>query len=282
MNTNFCKSCGNSFNGRFCNICGEKIYSEKDKSIGHILHEGLHFFTHFDNKFFKTIKVIFARPGLLSITYCNGIRSKYYKPFSLFFIGVVLYLLFPFLPGLNMSFEANMINVQAQGFTFISQLVDHKLSSHNITIEELASRYNAKSPAFAKILLLIIPPLTAIALKLLFFRRKKYFFDHLILGIEASCITLYLVFFVMPFIFYVSKILFGMSDAAGSFISGDSVTISASALYLIIWSIVSFKRFYEIKFMHALLKGVLFLLLHFFIIYVLYKLILFLTILIFI
>ena len=282
MTTHICKNCGNHFTEKICNLCGEKIYSEKHKSIRHLLHEGLHFFTHVDNKFFKTIRAIFVRPGLLSLTYCNGIRSRYYKPLSLFFIGVVIYLLFPFLPGLNMSFEANMINIKAQGLTFIADLVNYKLDSNNIVLEELARRYNAKSPAFAKILLLLIPPLTAVALKLLFFKRRKYFFDHLILATEASCITLYLIFFIMPLIFYVTGLLFGLSENTRLTLSGDTVTITASAVYLIIWSIVAFKRFYSIKFMQALLKGVLFLLLHFFIIYVLYKLILFLTILIFI
>ncbi len=277
-----CKNCGNLFTGKFCNVCGEKVYPDTEKSLGFLLHEALHFFTHFDNKFFRTLKVIFRRPGLLSLTYCSGNRFRYYKPFALFFIGVVLYLLFPSLPGLNMTFETNMINFESQGLTMITGLVEQKAASHNLTLEELATRYNARSAGFAKILLLVILPLSGIALKLLFFRKRKYFFDHLILATEASCITLYLIFFIIPLIYYVFRALFGFSDQTNSAITGDLVTMTASALYLVTWSVVAFKRFYHISFMHALLKGVLFLLLHFIVVYVFYKVILFLTILIFI
>lgn len=84
MATTHCKKCGNKFTGKFCNAYGAKVYAEKDKSLSNILHEALHFFTHLDNKFSKTISVIFSHPDLLSITYCNGIRSRFYKPFFSF------------------------------------------------------------------------------------------------------------------------------------------------------------------------------------------------------
>jgi hypothetical protein len=32
-----CKNCGNSFAGKFCNNCGEKVYTDHDKSFAHIL-----------------------------------------------------------------------------------------------------------------------------------------------------------------------------------------------------------------------------------------------------
>jgi hypothetical protein len=216
----------------------------------------------------------------MSLTYCAGNRSRYYKPFSLFFVGVILYLLFPFLPGLNMPFSTNMINFNAQGLNFISGLVEYKLGSHGIPIEELARRYDARSSSFAKVLLLVILPLTALALKLLFFRKKKYFFDHLVLATEASSITLYLIFFLLPLVLFLVRFLFGLSGHTSQAITGDAITMSATALFLIVWSVLAFKRFYNLTYIHASLKGVLFLLLHFFIIYFLYKVILFLTILI--
>ena len=80
MPENECKNCGNRFTGKYCNVCGEKVYTEKDKSIKYIIEEGFHFLTHFEGTFLKSLKAIITRPGTLSLDYCNGIRKKYFKP----------------------------------------------------------------------------------------------------------------------------------------------------------------------------------------------------------
>src|SRR6478736_8508316 len=98
-----CKNCNNSFSGKYCNHCGEKLYHEKDRSVFHLFEEGLHFLTHFDGTFFNTLKKIFTKPGQLSVDYCNGKRKTYFKPLSFFLLLVVLYLLFPVFEGLNMK-----------------------------------------------------------------------------------------------------------------------------------------------------------------------------------
>ena len=85
-----CKNCGNSFTGKYCNQCGEKVYGEKDKSVFHFFEEGLHFITHFDGTFFNTLKKLFTQPGQLSVDYCNGKRKSYFKPLSLFLLLVVI------------------------------------------------------------------------------------------------------------------------------------------------------------------------------------------------
>src|SRR2546423_13621943 len=101
--TNTCKNCGNTFTGKYCNNCGEKVYTEEDRSVIHFFDEGLHFITHFEGNFFITLKTIFTKPGNLSLDYCDGIRKKYFKPLSFFLLLVVLYLLFPVFEGLNMK-----------------------------------------------------------------------------------------------------------------------------------------------------------------------------------
>ena len=101
--SHICKNCNHAFTGKYCNHCGEKVYSEKDRSVLHFFEEGLHFITHFEGTFFNTLKKIFTRPGQLSVDYCNGKRKTYFKPLSLFLLLVVLYLLFPFFEGLNMK-----------------------------------------------------------------------------------------------------------------------------------------------------------------------------------
>ncbi|MFT3909683.1 MAG: DUF3667 domain-containing protein [Ferruginibacter sp.] len=283
MTQNICKNCGNHFTGKFCNNCGEKVYTDHDKSFGHFLHETFHFFTHFDNKFFKTLGLIFKSPGILSLSYCNGVRDKYYKPVSLFFVGIVLYLLFPSLPaGLNMSFKQNLINFHAQKMDFMTDLANHKAMLKHISLDEVAHKYDHKSPSFAKILLLIILPLTGLALKIIFPKRDRYFFDYMILGTEASCVVLYLNFLLLP----VVALIVGYSLEFVGFKSfgnvGDLFLMPVSAFIIIFWAVKAFKNFFGISYARAFGKGLLFLFLQSVIIFIIYRLILFLTVLAFI
>jgi hypothetical protein len=48
-----CKNCGNQFLGKYCNECGEKVYTEHDKTFSHFLGETFHFITHWDSKILK-------------------------------------------------------------------------------------------------------------------------------------------------------------------------------------------------------------------------------------
>src|SRR6478735_3471772 len=142
-----CKNCGNSFAGRFCNNCGEKVYTDHDKSIAHIFEEIFHFITHFDNKFFRT--------------------------FSVFMIGVILYLLFPILHGLNMPFKNHINNNRAFHIDFVEKWAVKKAHNQGVSLEEIAVKFDKKSPTISKLLLILIIPLTALALSAVFFKSQK-------------------------------------------------------------------------------------------------------------
>ena len=117
-----CKNCGNQFTGKYCNVCGEKVYTDHDKSIAHFLEDALHFITHLEGTLITTLKTILTKPGRLSYDYCHGIRKKYFKPLSFFMLLVILYLLFPFFTGLNMPFRF-YLNRGAKA----TQLVSHRI-----------------------------------------------------------------------------------------------------------------------------------------------------------
>ena len=171
MEETTCISCGHSFTGKFCNNCGEKVYSAKDKSIKHLLEEMFHFVTHFEGKFFTTARAMFTSPGLLSKDYCEGKRIKYYKPVSLFFLLVVVYLLLPFPRGLNLPLDY----VKKINDGFVEGTIKAKQEKKGITYEELKVKYEKKSEFVSKFLLIIIIPIGALFLKLLFFRRHTFF-----------------------------------------------------------------------------------------------------------
>jgi hypothetical protein len=172
--THNCKNCSNEFIGKYCNVCGEKVFTDQDKKVLHLFEEGFHFITHFEGSFLTTIKTVFTKPGKFSLDYCNGIRKKYFKPVSLFLCFVVLYLLFPRFQGLNM--KLNTYASEQYGFRWIAApLIQKKMKSKNIDYNQLAVIYDSKSASISKIGLFLIIPLAASILLLLFYKKKYYF-----------------------------------------------------------------------------------------------------------
>ena len=166
-----CKNCNNSFSGKYCNRCGEKVYNEKDKSVLHLFEEGLHFITHFEGTFFNTLKKIFAKPGQLSVDYCQGKRKTYFKPLSLFLLLVVVYLLFPVFEGLNMKLYYHMHHA-IYGQYAMQESRDVMMQKH-LTDEQLTTLFQQKSEKASKFLLLVLLPLTALFFWLLSFKKRK-------------------------------------------------------------------------------------------------------------
>src|SRR5258705_656622 len=80
--------------GRFCHVCGQENIVPKE-SFGKLV---LHFFydiTHFDGKFFESVKDLLFRPGFLSKEYIKGRRTSYLNPVRMYvFTSAIFFLIF--------------------------------------------------------------------------------------------------------------------------------------------------------------------------------------------
>ena len=250
-----CKNCGHVLTGKYCSRCGEKIFSEQDKSLSNLLQESFHFVTHFDGTFFHTLKTFFSQPGKMSSDYCFGIRKKYFKPISFFLMLVILYLLSPRFQGLNMKMET--YSKKYYNFTWLSlPVINAKMKRHSVSYMELAQKYNDKSTKIAKGGLLLLIPLSAIVLMAFYFKRGKPFFDHIIIATEINSFYIFSHFLFFPFIaFIVSKI----APAYNYIFADDSslwlVVIGIFALFILL----ALKNFYKEKWWLTIIKALLFL-----------------------
>jgi hypothetical protein len=253
--THECKNCGKHFTENYCNHCGEKFHTENDKSLKHILEEAVHFTTHFESKLLLTIKTIAVAPGKFSLDFCNGIRKKYFKPISLFLLFVVLYLLFPKMQGLNMRLET-YVSDEYNYTWYASPLVKQKIISTKTSFAPLAEKYNNTSPKVSKMLLLLYLPLMALVLNILFYKRKRLFFDHFILATEFNSFVLAIVLLLFPSLYliaYAGYYLFNYNTAIPESVLGTVLTI-----LFFVFGFTALKRFYNEKGIWTLLKTILF------------------------
>ncbi len=88
-----CLNCGTETTARYCPACGQENIEPK-QSVWHLI---THFFsdlTHFDGKFFITVKDLFAKPGYLSREYMAGRRVRYLDPIRMYIFTSAFFFLF--------------------------------------------------------------------------------------------------------------------------------------------------------------------------------------------
>ena len=92
-----CLNCNAVVNGKYCSFCGQENV-EPQESLWHLI---LHFFndiTHFDGKFFSSVKYVVTKPGFLTSEYVRGRRTTYLNPvrFYVFTSFIFFLILFTF------------------------------------------------------------------------------------------------------------------------------------------------------------------------------------------
>jgi hypothetical protein len=270
-----CKNCGQEFNGKYCTHCGEKVYGPHDKTVTYIFEEAFHFITHFEGNFFTSIRAIFKKPGTLSFDYCNGIRKRYYKPVSMFFFVIVVYLLFPgiFPQGLNMEmkYHANQNAYHA----YATRMIEAKMQQRHMSYAQVNMRYHEISHNVSKFMLFILLPFSTLLL-LMLFPKRGVFYDHFMIGTEINVFFLLYGFMLMPLVVGIAMSL--IAQLAHVFFEAytfDLISSAASLAGIFIFCFVAFKKFYGASKLEAGIKAAIFTPLHYLLVFLVYKFLLF-------
>ena len=89
-----CLNCNTEVQGRFCQNCGQENIETKE-TVWHLISHFFQDITHFDGKFFGTLKYLFTRPGFLSKEYMIGRRASYVNPVRMYvFTSAFFFLVF--------------------------------------------------------------------------------------------------------------------------------------------------------------------------------------------
>jgi len=89
-----CLNCGAELQGRFCHICGQQNLETNETFLGLVTHF-VYDITHFDGKFFSTLKFLLLKPGFLSLEFQRGRRASYLDPIKMYvFTSAVFFFIF--------------------------------------------------------------------------------------------------------------------------------------------------------------------------------------------
>jgi hypothetical protein len=331
-----CLNCNAEVAGKYCQVCGQENIEVKE-SVWHLVTHFFNDITHFDGKFFSTLRYLIFRPGFVSTEYMKGRRASYLNPVRMYiFTSAVFFLTFFSLydfdeKSISRSSEINkksISEIQAMDSTAFSKFTAD-LNGKPMTRAEFehyadtvgtkgglhftSSRYSSKKEydsvlakgnkkhnwlqrtlvhreielnakygnnqarilsAFINNLLHSLPqmlfislPLFALVLKLLYIRRKQFYYtDHLIYSIH-----LYI------FVFIVLLIVMGLSKADDyANWSWLSWLIGLLYIFLFIYQYKSMRNFYRqgrgktiakfllLNFIHPIIILILFIIFTFF------------------
>lgn len=84
-----CANCDAPLSGPYCAQCGQHAH-DSARSLGALLHDGWHSFTHLDGRFWATMGLLMLRPGRLTVEYFAERRARYVPPVRLYIVLSVL------------------------------------------------------------------------------------------------------------------------------------------------------------------------------------------------
>lgn len=147
-----CLNCNAEVLGKFCQVCGQENIQPKE-SFWHLVTHFFYDITHFDGKFFNTVKYLLLKPGFLTYEYERGKRMTYVHPIRLYvFTSAFFFLLyFSFISKHNEEGKEGIEGLKdelVQNQDGHKKLVEMKENTNDSTlktaIEKAILHYNAR------------------------------------------------------------------------------------------------------------------------------------------
>ena len=173
-----CKNCGHSFEGNFCNNCGQKANVSR---IGfkYFMEEIPTSLFQINHGLFYTIKELATRPGYTIKDFLDGKRKNHFKPLPFIIVSSSLYII-----------SVYWLNLETYSNSYLSGFIEGLHDKTNKLIDVL--KWLVSSNTYTSITLI---PFFSLA-SYLSFRKSNYnYFEHIVLNsfIAGFQTVLYLV-----------------------------------------------------------------------------------------
>lgn len=131
---NNCLNCGAVVYGRYCHLCGQENIEPKE-SFWHLVTHFVYDITHFDGKFFSTVKYLLLKPGFLSREYIIGRRTRYLNPIKMYVFVSAFFFLF-FFSIINPSFDPEKRETEQPAYSEVKSKIENKIKDLQTNIKD--------------------------------------------------------------------------------------------------------------------------------------------------
>lgn len=209
MVTSDCANCGARLSGEFCSACGQARFRPEHRSLTHLAGELFDSLTDFDSRIWRSLRALILHPGRIARDWNVGRRTYWISPIRLFLIVNLIYFAAPAMTDLSMPFwhqvrgeiyrdyapdscaqadTASRCNWLGQAHSrWFEPLLRKKLDrevalakaqGRSFSLDTFAARYNARSDAIGKLMVILLVPFVALALSMVTWRSRRYFTEH--------------------------------------------------------------------------------------------------------
>lgn len=200
-----CRNCEAPLTGRFCSECGQEdvqVVAPLWEVLQHLAED----LFKFDTRIWRSVGALLIRPGFLTGEYLAGRRVRYVAPFKLYLAAIALWVLvFVVTGGERLVQEAIVGDAVAGGAS------DGGISAAET---EKLQRFATGAVANQNLIALLLAPLFAGVLKVIYTGSGRYYVEHLVFSVHCHAFACVLWAAVTPF-----QVLFPAFEGAGDWIS---------------------------------------------------------------
>jgi Protein of unknown function (DUF3667) len=179
----------------YCPNCGQTVHLHPI-SMGHIIHDGMHFFLHADKSIFTLAKALAVKTGTVAKEFIEGKRRKYFSPFNFFMIvaGLVVLSMSVF-----QTFEKENANTQIQLQAIAAQIADPIKKAKILGLMKRQANAMFFIKKYSNVISMITVPLLALIFSLFYLKRKYNYAEHLVANMYSTGFTsLVMAFIIIP------------------------------------------------------------------------------------
>jgi hypothetical protein len=263
--TAVCASCNQPRTGRFCSQCGEEALDPHALTVQHFITETLvHETLHLDGKIWRTLGNLLFRPGFLTSEYGMGRRRPYINPLRLLITAIIAYALLT-MGGLHFSMQVGPLNLSIaptavrqtksieetvgdiDRFGILGRVLAERSKSTGLELEGAREKFHARLEKFAEPLSFTNVILLALALYVMFHRKRELFLEHAAFSMHFVSFVLLTSLLAIPML--------------ALFSSDSEVYLGAMFISLFLWQFsylsVAIRRFYFASTTHRFRSGLL-------------------------
>jgi len=247
---------------------GENEPRQQTHSVKHFAKEALHDLVHFDSKLFKTVKPLIFKPGFLTTEAFTPAQDKYVKPLALFIFLNFLFFIFKS-RGL-FAYGFDLYN----SISFFKPTINAAIAASHLPVALFAERFNTSMKFEQQEYVIIMVPLFALFINLVYLQRKQYYTEHLVFTLHVYSFAVIFLLLLPPVALLIAYI---MKSAGSDFNILTSETLLDSILFIIMGTYLyaALKRVYKQPVLLTLLKTFLSTAFFFFLIVFVYRFVMF-------
>ena len=257
-----CLNCGARLHGQYCTVCGQRARSRLI-SLWELVADAFGDLFEIDSRLWKTLIPLLVRPGQLTRDYLQGRRARYMPPFRMYLVLSVLFFLVAFfdphrqlslflepqpetpaslditINGDNAAVHCDFSDLDTQGWP---DWIKHRLTRQRLTDMCERAQVGGGRALADKLLdevptaLIVLLPLMAFVLKLLYPLAKRYYVEHLLFFVHFH--SFFFLLLTLQVLFARLAMLLAIPDPI------RVLAIVAASFYVPVYLFVAMRRVY--------------------------------------